>query len=282
MPFHFAGARAFYVVTVLTVAALAAAPAVAQTVAPSVFRWAGDPEGGAPFVEADPADPRSVVGFDVEVAQLIARGLGRAPQFIQVGFASIDQSIARGDADIGLSGVEDTPARRTALLTTHPYYEFQEVLSVREADRGRLTRLQDLAGRRVGTLGGTMAYEILLQASRQWGLEPLSYDDDVHPFEDLLLGRLDAVLLDDVLAARRARQMPGIAIQPDAVATGHYVGVLARERGDLRDRVNDELTAAMQDGSLEAIFRKWGVWNDRQPLLYARLLAGAEKDPGGQ
>ena len=30
----------------------------------------------------------------------------------------------------------------------------------------------------------------------------------------------------------------------------------------------------MRDGTLERIFRKWGVWNDDQPALYARLLAG--------
>ena len=40
---------------------------------PALFRWAGDAEGGAPFVEADPADPSRVVGFDVDVAALIAR-----------------------------------------------------------------------------------------------------------------------------------------------------------------------------------------------------------------
>ena len=35
---------------------------------PRVLRWAGDPEGGAPFVEADPSHPDEVVGFDVEIA----------------------------------------------------------------------------------------------------------------------------------------------------------------------------------------------------------------------
>jgi ABC-type amino acid transport substrate-binding protein len=43
--------------------------------------WAGDPEGGAPFVEADPAQPAKLVGFDVEIADLIARGLGRKAVF---------------------------------------------------------------------------------------------------------------------------------------------------------------------------------------------------------
>jgi polar amino acid transport system substrate-binding protein len=30
----------------------------------------------------------------------------------------------------------------------------------------------------------------------------------------------------------------------------------------------------MRDGTLERIFRKWGVWNDDQPALYARVFAG--------
>src|SRR5262245_23726323 len=59
------------------------------------FLWAGDPEGGAPFVEADPAQPDKVVGFDVEIANLIARGLGRKAVFLNITFTSIDQSIER-------------------------------------------------------------------------------------------------------------------------------------------------------------------------------------------
>src|SRR5262249_39414033 len=54
------------------------------------FLWAGDPEGGAPFVEADPAQPDKVVGFDVEIANLIARGLGRKAVFLNITFTSID------------------------------------------------------------------------------------------------------------------------------------------------------------------------------------------------
>src|SRR5436309_13502726 len=137
---------------------------------PPVFRWAGDPEGGAPFVEADPSHPDELVGFDVEIATLLARGLGRRPEFVNITFTSIDQSIARGDADIGLSGIEDTPARRTTLAVTVPYYEFREVLSVRDGDAARIHGLADLRGRSVGTLGGTIAYEILLRAEREHGI----------------------------------------------------------------------------------------------------------------
>src|SRR5437899_3104284 len=241
---------------------------------PRVLRWAGDPEGGAPFVEADPSRPDRVVGFDVEVADLFARGLGRTPEFLNVEYKSIDQSIARGDADIGMSGIEDTPARRATLAVTIPYYEFREVLSVRDADAARIRSLADLRGKTVGTLGGTIAYEILLRAQREHGLRAVSYDDDVHPYSDLLIGRVDAVLLDNVLAERRHRTMKGLTILPQTVAVGHYVGLLSAQSAPLRDSLNEILRTSMRDGTLERIFRKWDVWNDDQPQLYARLLAG--------
>ncbi len=244
------------------------------------LRWGGDAEGGSPFVEADPRDPSKLTGFDVEIAELLATELGRTPEFVQVMFTSLDQSARRGDFDIGLSGIEDTPARRAALAVTVPYYQFREVFTVRAADSHRFRSLTDLRGRRVGTLGGTIAYDLLLQGQPTHGVIPISYDDDVHPYTDLAIGRLDAVLLDHVLAERAMRRVPGLFTQPSAVAFGRYVGILAPGQTELRDRVDAILRRAMQDGRLERIFRRWHVWNDDQPRLYAEVLAAADPASG--
>ncbi|HXG89253.1 MAG TPA: ABC transporter permease subunit [Vicinamibacterales bacterium] len=246
--------------------------------AQSPLRWGGDAEGGAPFVEADPRDPNRLVGFDVEIAELIARDLGRTPQFVQVAFASLDQSAARGDFDIGLSGIEDTAGRRSAVAASIPYYRFQEMLTVRESDRSRFRTLADLRGRRVATLGGTIAYELLLAAERDHGLIAVSYDDDVHPYTDTVIGRVDAVLLDNVLADRALTRNTGLHTQPDPVATGHYIVITAPQNAALRDQVDHVLRAAMRDGRLEAIFRKWAVWTDEQRALYDEVLNAASSE----
>ncbi len=264
---------------ILTLSTLSLAGSVAYAQPAPAFRWAGDAEGGAPFVEADPSHPETVAGFDVDIANLLARTLGRPPQFVMITFTSIDQSIERGDAEIGLSGIEDTATRRATLSPTIPYYEFREVLSVRTSDASRFRTLADLRGRKIATLGGTIAYDILLRAERDRGIQVISYEDDLHPYTDLVLGRVDAVLLDNVLAERRRRLLNNFTIQPDTVAIGHYVGVLAATQATLRDQCNEILRGAMRDGSLERIFRKWGVWNDDQPKLYARLLAGEPVAP---
>ena len=242
------------------------------------LRWGGDAEGGAPFVEADPADPANVRGFDVEIAGALAKGLGRTPRFVQVAYQSIDQSVQRGDFDIGLSGMEDTPARRAALSVTVPYFEFREVLAVRASEAGRFRTLADFRGRKVGTLSGTIAYDALRTAETAHALVTVSYDDDVHPYEDLARGRLDAVLLDHVLAARSLKRVPGLAILPGAVATGRYVGVLAKENAALRDAIDGLLKEKMRDGTLRKIFEKWNVWDEEQAAFQAEFLAARDAE----
>ena len=240
-----------------------------------VLLWGGDAEGGAPFVEADPADPSRVRGFDVEVAARIAHGLGgRTARFVQVQWANIDQSVERGDFTLGLSGVEDTPARRARHAVTLPYFEFREVLAVRQTDQPRIHGLADLRGRRVATLGATIAYDLLLAARDSTGIIPVSYDDDVHPYADLVAGRVDAVLLDHIIAERALRRPggTGFVILSQPVAIGHYVVVLAHRDSALRDSVNAVLREAMRDGSLEQVFRRWSIWDESQGALFDRIL----------
>jgi polar amino acid transport system substrate-binding protein len=268
------------VLTLLAIASCGESPDESQS-RPS-FRWGGDAEGGAPFVESDPADPARVRGFDVEIAEMIARGLGRKSEFVQVAWASIEASVERGDFDVGLSGLEDGPELRGRHAVSRPYFQFHEVLAVRPADTTRFRSLADLAGRRVGTLGGTTAYEILLEEQKRSRLEPVSYDDDVHPYTDLVDGRVDAVLLDDVIAQRSLRRTGGFVIQPEVIATGHYVAVFARGREALRDSADAILAERMRDGSLELTFRRWDVWSDAQAAFFQRQLSEAGNVRAGQ
>jgi len=234
------------------------------------LRWGGDAEGGAPFVSADPRDAARVVGFEADIADLLARGLGRTPRFVQSGFTTLDAAVLRGDFDVILSGIEDLPGRRARLALSVPYYEFEERLTVRETDAARFRTLADLGGRRVGTLAATLAADVLGEAQAAHDVVPVLYEDDVHPYEDLALGRLDAVVLDQVLADRAVARTTGLVNQPARLASGHYVAGFAPEHAALRDRANDILRAAMRDGTLQRIFERYGMWTSAVAELYAR------------
>ena len=97
-------------------------------------------------------------------------------------------------------------------------------------------------------------------ADAEGGVAAVSYDDDVHPYSDLALGRVDAVLLDHVLAEKAMRRERGLVTQPDAVAVrGRHQehqaeGVLAQalvdqhhRNGQLLARSHRVLQAVQQD-----------------------------------
>ena len=148
---------------------------------------------------------------------MIAHGLGRAPQFVQVAWSSIEQSVERGDFDLGMSGLEDRPELRAAPFRV----AFRTSSSAKSSPCAPPTatataRCADLRGKRVATLGATTAYQILLDARDSLGVIPISYDDDVHPYADLVAGRVDAVLLDNIIAERSLRRAGGLRVQPQA------------------------------------------------------------------
>jgi His/Glu/Gln/Arg/opine family amino acid ABC transporter permease subunit len=62
-------------------------------------------------------------------------------------------------------------------------------------------------------------------------------------------------------------------IQPQAVARGSYVAVFARGREALRDSANAVLRARMADGTLERVYRTWGIWDAEQGQYLMRVLA---------
>jgi polar amino acid transport system substrate-binding protein len=84
---------------------------------------------------------------------------------------------------------------------------------------------------------------------------------------------VEAVVLDEVLAERGVSRNARLVNQTTDLGVGYYVGVLAPGQAALRDRIDEILRQAMRDGRLEAIFRRWNMWNEDQPRLYARVLA---------
>ncbi len=256
-----------------------AVPQAAVTGSPSgakpELRWGGDAEGGEPYVEADPSDPAKVRGFDVEIAEMIAAGLGREPRFVQVAWAQLEASVERGDFAVALSGLESSTeiaARRSVSL---PYMAFREVLSVRPADTLRFRTMADLANRRVAVLGGAVAHRRLLADQARTGTVPVVYENTINPYSDLMAGRVDAVLLDHIVAQTSLKRVGGFVIQPLPVSTSSYVALFARRDSLLRDSANAVLRARMRDGSLERSYRKWGVWDSTQAAHFASVLAAA-------
>ncbi len=256
------------------------ATALFRITASGVLRWGGDLQGGEPYVYEDSQHPGRLAGFEVELADAIARQLGVRAEFHQNDWGQLVPSLERGTFDVILNGLEVTRARVGRIAFSRPYYVFAERLMARKDDP-RITGLSSLAGKRTGTLGNSLAHELL--ATRA---DPVLYEGVEEPYLDLSRGRTDAVLLDDIIAARYGQMHPDLRVVAD-VAEGYYaVGILPSEP-DLKRAVDLALGKLEDSGELRAILRRYAIDNPRQDRLGAwseqdqRAMLGAEQSPSG-
>lgn len=237
-----------------------------------VLRWGADMQGGEPYVFEDPQRAGQLVGVEVEIAQAVARRLGVRAQLVQNDWSTLVPSLERGTFDVILNGLEATPARAQRILLSRPYYVFQEVLSAREGDT-RVRDLKSLRGLHVGTLANTQAWDMLADA----GAVRVPYEGVEEPYLDLLHGRSDAVLLDDVIAARYGRK-PGLQVVAH-VGSGRYVVGVRRSEPDLRSAVDRALSAIERSGELRSILTRWGLDGPTAPPDTAPSIR-ADPTPG--
>jgi polar amino acid transport system substrate-binding protein len=222
------------------------------------LRWGGDLQGGEPYVYEDEQQPGKLKGFEVEIADALAQKLGVRAKFMQNDWSNLVPALERGDFDVILNGLEETPERRRRIRLSAPYYTYGETLTVRVGSN--FTKLADLEGKRVGTLNQTVASDILKASTA----EVVLYEGQQEPYMDLAKGRTDAVLLDHVIADRYGCVLPELRCVPEDVARGHYVLGIGQGAPALENAINEALTTLRQSGELERILTRWKLWDARQ------------------
>jgi len=259
-----AGSALLLVLLFVLLAASLAAECRAGETAP--LRWATDAEGGAPYTFKDPKNPEHDIGFEVDIINALAKEIGRPIEAHQYGFSSLILGVERGDFDFAMNGLEITPDRKAKVLFSRPYYVFREQLVVR-ADENRF---EDLEGcRRTSCLVGTLedtAADRLLHAQ---GIPAKMYDGVVEPYRDLMLGRVDAVLLDLPIAIYYARPNPELRFTGPPIARGYYAIAFRKDETALKATIDAALDRLIRDGRLRAILETWGLWDDAQEALAA-------------
>ena len=243
--------------------------------------WGADQEGGGPFVYPDPNDPTQLVGFEVELAQLIAEHLGVRPEFSQGQWDKLPDLLDRGDIDLVLNGYEWSTNRAARYGLSIPYYIYELQLLGRAHDE-RLTSWDDLLmpfhgrKRKISLLGGSAAQDYVERFGGD-NIDVALFDGATDAMEatELGLSGIDANLQDLPIWLFYSKGFPQLRPIGEPVGRGYYVAMTRKTDQDLLRAVNEILLQALQDGRLHRIFEKYGMWNDTQ------MMRGLETDKSG-
>jgi polar amino acid transport system substrate-binding protein len=225
--------------------------------------WGADAEGGAPYVFPDPQKPEQLIGFEYELAQALALKLGVNARMVQNEWDQLIPGLERGNFDIILNGLEITAENQQRIAMSQPYFVYAQQIVTRSETAG-LARLGDLRGRTVGVLSSTVAQRLL---ERMGGSDLRIYPGNVESLRDLKAKRIDAVLMDLPIAVHYARPDPTLRFSGAPFAPGYYGIGVRKEDVTLLAAINQALIELGQHKTLERIYRKYDVWDERQESL---------------
>jgi glutamate transport system substrate-binding protein len=194
-------------------------------------------------------------GFDVDIARLVAAGLGFGTDKIEykaIPSANREQAIANGDIDYYVGTYSITSARKEKISFAGPYFIAGQDLLVRK-DNTAITGPDSLAGKKVcSATGSTSIQRIRDKYPKAQTVEFEKYSQCV---EQLLSKQVDAVTTDDAILKGYAAQQPDkLKVVGKPFSEEKYGIGLPKDDKALRNKVNDLLAASASSGEWKKIY----------------------------
>ena len=196
-----------------------------------------------------------LTGLEVDIANLIAEGLGVKADFQEAPWDALLAGVDAGRFDIICNGVGYTEERAKSYSFTTPYVYSNKVLVVAESNE-EIKTVDDLKGKKTAN-SASSTYAALAE---EYGATLVPVDTLGETMDMLVQGRVDATINAQVSIADYLREHPDAKIKVVQVLAGDPVAYplhIGEEYQTLVDAINEILEAARQDGRLAEISMKY-------------------------
>jgi polar amino acid transport system substrate-binding protein len=199
---------------------------------------------------------KNIVGFDIDLMNAIAKEAGLEVEYRNVAWDGIFAGLAAGEYDAVISSVTITDERKAQYDFSEPYINAGQIVVVQAGSD--IAGPGALGGRTVGAqIGTTGAFAIQDMAD----VTLKEYDEIGLAFEDLVAGRIDAVVCDTPVAADFALQREEYRARLKIVGdsfTEEYYGILVQKgNSELLAKINKGLAAVQDKGIDNELEEKW-------------------------
>lgn len=199
-----------------------------------------------------------IVGYDVDLAFEVASRMGLTLKLQPIDWAAKEQELNTKKIDCIWNGFTMTEERQAAMAFTKAYLDNAQVAVV-QAD-SEISSLKDLAGKVVGVQAGSSAWDAINSDAAFAGSlkEIVEFEENITALNDLGIGNLDAVVMDQVVAGYMIKNASRpYKMLSDGLANEEY-GVAFR-KGDLklRNEVQKILEQMQAEGIVKGISEKW-------------------------
>ena len=208
-----------------------------------------------PYAPFQSSEGNKVVGFDIDMIDLVAKKLGVTQAVVDTPFEGIKsgQDLNTGKCDVAAAGMTIKAERAKVIDFSVPYFNATLALLVRKGTG--YTSLESLKGKTIGDQSGTVGKEYVTSK----GFTATDFDDLATLQQALATSQIDGAVNDLPVWTDYIKKNPGkfeIGAQFD---TGDQYGFGVKKGGnpELLKTVDGVIKAAQADGTYNTIYKKW-------------------------
>ncbi|AIS19072.1 cystine transporter subunit [Pseudomonas rhizosphaerae] len=197
-----------------------------------------------------------LTGFEVQLSEALAKELGVKVKLQATPWAGILAALESKRLDVVVNQVTISEERKKKYDFSTPYTVsgIQAVVAKKNADS--IKQASDLAGKKVGMGLGTN-YEQWLKDNVPSAIVK-TYDDDPTKYQDLRVGRIDAILVDRLAAFDLINKTnETLALAGDAFSRQEAGIAVRKGEPELLKALDDALEKLRKDGTLAKLSKQW-------------------------
>lgn len=219
-----------------------------------------------PMESADTKHPGTYIGADIDLANALARAMGlKGARIVPTSFDSIIPALQRGNFDIIMSSMNDTPVRRKQInFIDYMRLNAAEAILVSKGSSIHGQGFGALCGHTVAVESGTVELDGLHAAAKHCGHKKMtikSYTADTDAFNAFASGHADAYTTDLPVALYYVKQHPSaVQVLGKAFGTGGYYGIgLLKKNAALNKALRTALLHIEKNGQYMKILDRYGL-----------------------
>lgn len=200
-----------------------------------------------------------IVGADVDIAEAIAKKLGKKLEITNIDFDAALTGAATGKYDMAVAGITADDDRRQNMNFSIDYYKASQAIIVM-AD-SPIATAADLQGKTIACQEGTTGEQYLLDKS----YSVQSFKTGAEAITAMTSGKVDAVVIDNAVAMALSKKQEGATkVLDEALTRESYAIALKKGNDELTEEINKALEELKADGTLASIFEKYDLPYDAE------------------
>ena len=195
----------------------------------------------------------TIVGFDIEIANEIAKDLGVKVEIKEMDFKGLLGALQAGNVDFVLAGMTPDEERKQSVDFSNIYYTAIQTIVVRAEDKNNIKSVDDLKGKKVGVQKGAIQETIAKEQLPSSEAAALGKITDIAL--SLKTKKIDAAIIEEPVAKSYVNANNDLAISDIKLKVEDAGSAVAVKKGDkeLVDQINKTLERLLKDKTIDKL-----------------------------